>query len=191
LIKTGGIVHQTMVADEKIRISNRFAACISYLIYTCNGRSENSGFTTNRDLSHLSDNSVMKFEFQNVHLDGVVQTKTDAHQPFEKSALFLSECSAFGLINEVIAALKIKFSGRTGGEIKRLSARVSRCSLGAPNGERPVHARDLSQCCFGRTYLYPNLFQYAPNRAQATRSQPNGVFSFQAFTSEPERNHPS
>jgi hypothetical protein len=39
--------------------------------------------------------------------------------------------------------------------------------------------------------LYPNLSQYAANGAQTTRSQPNGVFSFQAFTSEPERNHPS
>lgn len=29
-------------------------------------------------LSSLSDNSVMKFEFQNVHIDGVVQTKADA-----------------------------------------------------------------------------------------------------------------
>jgi hypothetical protein len=38
--------------------------------------------------------------------------------------------------------------------------------------------------------LYPNLSQYAGNRAQTVQSGPNGVFSFQELTSEPERNHP-
>jgi len=38
--------------------------------------------------------------------------------------------------------------------------------------------------------LYPNLSQYAANRAQTVQSQPDGVFSFQRFTSEPARNHP-
>ena len=38
--------------------------------------------------------------------------------------------------------------------------------------------------------LYPNLSQYAANRAQTVQSEPNGVFSCQQLTSEPERNHP-
>jgi hypothetical protein len=38
--------------------------------------------------------------------------------------------------------------------------------------------------------LYPNLSQYAANRAQTVQSEPNGVFSFQQVTNEPGRNHP-
>jgi hypothetical protein len=38
--------------------------------------------------------------------------------------------------------------------------------------------------------LYPNLSQLPANRAQTVQGQPNGVFSFQQLTSEPERNHP-
>jgi hypothetical protein len=38
--------------------------------------------------------------------------------------------------------------------------------------------------------LYPNLSQYAANRAQTVQREPNAVFSFQQFTSEPARNHP-
>jgi hypothetical protein len=34
--------------------------------------------------------------------------------------------------------------------------------------------------------LYPNLSQYAANRAQTVQSQPNGVFSFHQLTSEPD-----
>jgi hypothetical protein len=37
-----------------------------------------SGNATYQDLSSLSNNWAMKFEFQNVHFDGVVQTKADA-----------------------------------------------------------------------------------------------------------------
>ena len=38
--------------------------------------------------------------------------------------------------------------------------------------------------------LYPNLSQYAANRAQTVQREPNAVLSFQQFTSEPARNHP-
>src|SRR5215469_1247756 len=38
--------------------------------------------------------------------------------------------------------------------------------------------------------LYPNLSHESAGRAQTVQSEPNGVFSFQAFTSEPGRNHP-
>jgi hypothetical protein len=38
--------------------------------------------------------------------------------------------------------------------------------------------------------LYPNLSQYAANRAQTAQREPNAVLSFQQFTSEPARNHP-
>ena len=38
--------------------------------------------------------------------------------------------------------------------------------------------------------LYPNLSQYAANRAQTVQREPNAVFSFQQFTNEPARNHP-
>ena len=41
-----------------------------------------------------------------------------------------------------------------------------------------------------RFRLYPNLSQYAANRAQSVQSEPNGVLSCQQLTSEPERNHP-
>jgi len=41
-----------------------------------------------------------------------------------------------------------------------------------------------------RKILYPNLSQYAANRAQTVQREPNAVFSCQRFTSEPERNHP-
>ncbi len=39
-------------------------------------------------------------------------------------------------------------------------------------------------------WLYPNLSQLAASRAQTVQSEPNGVFSCQQLTSEPERNHP-
>jgi len=38
--------------------------------------------------------------------------------------------------------------------------------------------------------LYPNLSQYAANRAQTVQHEPNGVFSCQQLRGEPERNHP-
>src|SRR6266446_2884428 len=38
--------------------------------------------------------------------------------------------------------------------------------------------------------LYPDLSQYAANRAQTVQREPNAVLSFQQFTSEPARNHP-
>jgi hypothetical protein len=53
-----------------------------------------------------------------------------------------------------------------------------------------------SACAVGHLFagfqkgLYPNLSQYAANRAQTVQTEPNGVFSFQQLTSEPERNHP-
>jgi hypothetical protein len=34
------------------------------------------------------------------------------------------------------------------------------------------------------------LSQSPVNRAETVQKEPNGVFSFQRFTSEPERNHP-
>ncbi len=37
--------------------------------------------------------------------------------------------------------------------------------------------------------FYPNLSQYVEIRAQTAQSEPNGVFSSQQLTGEPERNH--
>ncbi len=41
-----------------------------------------------------------------------------------------------------------------------------------------------------RKSLYPNLSQYAANRAQTVQIEPNGAFSRQQLRGEPERNHP-
>src|SRR5258708_27418723 len=41
-----------------------------------------------------------------------------------------------------------------------------------------------------RKNLYPNLSQYAANRAQTVQREPNGAFSCQQLRGEPERNHP-
>ena len=41
-----------------------------------------------------------------------------------------------------------------------------------------------------RKSLYPNLSQYAANRAQTVQIEPNGAFSCQLLRGEPERNHP-
>jgi hypothetical protein len=41
-----------------------------------------------------------------------------------------------------------------------------------------------------RKSLYPNLSQYAANRAQTVQCEPNRVLNCQQLTREPERNHP-
>ena len=56
----------------------------------------------------------------------------------------------------------------------------------------PVLSRHagIDQSRWATCHLYPDLSQYPANRAQTVQIEPNGVFSFQPFTSEPERNHP-
>jgi hypothetical protein len=48
----------------------------------------------------------------------------------------------------------------------------------------------LSAIRFSVLNLYPNLSQYAANRAQIVQSLPNRVYSSQQLRGEPERNHP-
>jgi hypothetical protein len=58
--------------------------------------------------------------------------------------------------------------------------------IGRSDGSRTV--KGLAS---GGLKVYPNLSQYAANRAQTVQSEPNAVFSFHQLTSEPERNHPT